>query len=246
MCEELPMPATDFPAPPAHGYRGETELDAPLTRPRGLAVAISRQAGARGGTVAKKVADVLGWQVFDNETLDYLVDDDTARVQFLSEIPDAAKAWAAAHLAQLQRQNGFSADAETLGMIELLLAVAARGDVVIVGRGAGYLLPSETTVHVRVVAPLESRVAYFAQWLRLSIPEAAVEVQARDQRRAHFLSTIGRDPTDPTGYDMVVNSGRLGIEGTAQFIGWAVRTKQMFAEIRESNKGEIVDDLPTV
>ena len=28
----------------------------------------------------------------------------------------------------------------------------------------------------------------------------------------------------------------LGIEGTAQFIGWAVRTKQMFAEIRETGR----------
>jgi cytidylate kinase len=172
------------------------------------------------------------------------VDDDTARAQFLADIPEAAKAWAAAHLATLQLQTTFKTDPETAAMIELLLTVAARGDVVIVGRGAGYLLPSETTVHVRVVAPQESRVAYFAQWLRLSLPEAAVEVQARDQRRAQFLSTLGHDPTDPTGYDMVVNSSRLGIEGTAQFIGWAVRTKQMFAEIRDTNASLGLNRLP--
>ncbi len=84
----------------------------------------------------------------------------------------------------------------------------------IVGRGAGFLLPTETTVHVRVVAPIESRVAYFAQWLRLTREEAAAEVQARDDRRAQFLTrTLGRDPADSTGYDMMVNVERLGIEG---------------------------------
>jgi len=235
---------TDFPTPPAHGYRGEDAPATPITRPRGLAVAISRQAGARGGTIARKVGELLGWQVFDNETLDYLVEDDTARAQFLSDIPDAAKAWASAHLAKLRSQSQFTTDPATTAMIELLLAVAARGDVVIVGRGAGYLLPIDTTIHVRVVSPLESRVAYFAQWLRMSREEAAAEVRERDERRAQFLSTIGGDPTDPTGYDMVVNVDRLGIEGTAQFIGWAVRTKQMFVEIRETDETCGLDDIP--
>lgn len=237
----MPTSSTNFPTPPAHGYRGELEPTNPLTRPSGLTVAISRQAGARGGTIARKVGELLGWQVFDNETLDYLVENDSARAQFLSDIPDAAKAWAAKHLAS--RQARLSADPATMAMIELLLAVAARGDVVIVGRGAGYLLPIETTIHVRVVAPLESRVAYFAQWLRLSRDEATVEVRARDERRAQFLATLGGDPSDPTGYDLIVNVDRLGIEGTAQFIGWAVRTKQMFVEIRETNATLGLDDL---
>ncbi|MBA4187214.1 MAG: hypothetical protein C0467_04265 [Planctomycetaceae bacterium] len=240
----MPTSNMDFASPPAHGYRGDPEASAPLTRPRGLVVAISRQAGARGGTIAQKVGELLGWQVFDNETLDYLVEDDTARAQFLADLPNGSKAWAAAHLIQLQRQKRVTAEPGTLAMIELLLAVAARGDVVIVGRGAGYLLPIETTIHVRIVAPPESRIAYFAQWLRLSREEAAIEVRARDQRRAEYLTSLGGDPTDLTAYDMVVNAQRLGIEGTAQFIGWAVRTKQMFAEIRESEEVRGLDAIP--
>jgi len=232
---------TDLLAPPAHGYRGEVAQSVAIDRPSGLTVAISRQAGARGGTIARKVGELLGWQVFDSDTLDYLVDDDTARAQFLADIPEPAKMWAAAHLARLQLQSKLNTDLSTTAMIELLLAVAARGDVVIVGRGAGHILPIETTVNVRVVSALESRIAYFAQWLRLSLEEAAVEVHARDERRAQFLATLGGDPTDPTRYDMVVNAGRLGIEGTAQFIGWAVRTKQMFAEIRQSDESRNLD-----
>lgn len=239
-----PSPTVDFPAPPAHGYRGDAEPSAPITRPRGLAVAISRQAGARGGTIARRVGEVLGWQVLDNETLDYLVDDETARSQFLAEIPDTVRAWVAAQLDRVQRRSPGALDAETVSMTEVVLSAAARGDVVIVGRGAGYLLPTETTLHVRVVAPVESRVAYFAQWLRLSSDEAAREVAARDDRRARFVATLGSDPADATGYDLIVNAGRLGIEGTAQYIGWAVRTKQMFAEIREADEAPRLDDIP--
>lgn len=231
------MRPVDFPAPPVHGYRGEAPTPPPPTRPRGLCVAISREAGARGGTIARKVGELLGWQVFDHDTLDYLTQDDTARGQLLADVPEAAMQWADAHLARLQHDKKLTPDPDTAGMIKLLLTVAARGDAVIVGRGAGYLLPAETTVHARIVAPLDSRITYFAQWLRLSRAEAAAEVDARDERRGKFLArTLGRDVHDPTGYDVVVNAGRLGIEAAAQFIGWAVRTKQMFDELREDER----------
>ncbi|MDY3554123.1 cytidylate kinase-like family protein [Gemmata sp. JC717] len=228
---------------PVHGFRGNAP-DGPLTHPRGLTVAISRQAGSRGTEIAKKVADILTWQVFDHDTLDYLVQNDDARAQLLADVPADARAWADAQLEHLQRDHKLNADPEVLPLIRLVLTVAARGNAVIVGRAAGFLLPPETTVHVRVIAPTEARVAYLAQELRLTRPEAAEEVRARDERRALFLDrTLARDPADPTAYDAVVNAERLGVEGAAQFIGWAVRTKQMFAEIAESGPPSPFTDL---
>jgi cytidylate kinase len=236
---------TDFPAPPLHGYRGEEPTPAPITRPCGLVVAISREAGARGWTIAKKVGELLGWQFYDTETLDYLVQDETARGRFFAEVPQPARAWAASRLAYLRVKHKLNADADTLAMIELVLAVAARGDAVIVGRGAGFLLPPESTVHVRVVASLNARVTYFAQSLRLTREEALAELRAREERRAKFLqATIGRDPADLTAYDAVVNGERLGIEGAAQFIQWAVRTKQMFAEIKAADEAMGLGETP--
>ena len=232
---------TDFPRPPAHGFRGDTPTPPPLSHPRGLSVAISREAGARGATIARKVGELIGWQVFDQESLDYLLQDDTARQQLQAEVPSSARAWVEAYFTRLQLNQRAARDPETGTMIRLLLEVAARGDAVIVGRGAGFLLPAQSTVHVRVIAPFERRVAFFAQSLRLSREEASEELRARDERRAEFLKrTLDRDPADPTGYDVVVNADRLGLEGSAQFIAWAVRTKQMFDEIRSAEDSDLV------
>lgn len=232
---------TDFPRPPVHGFRGDTPTPPPLSHPRGLSVAISREAGARGATIARKVGELIGWQVFDQESLDYLLQDDTARQQLQAEVPSSARAWADAYFTRLQLNQKPAYDPDTAAMIRLLLAVAARGDAVIVGRGAGFLLPAQSTVHVRVIAPFERRVAFFAQSLRLSREEASEELRARDERRAQFLKrTLNRDPADPTGYDVVVNADRLGLEGSAQFIAWAVRTKQMFDEIRSAEDSDLV------
>jgi cytidylate kinase len=237
-------PAADLPSPPAHGYRGEPEPPIP-SRPLGLSVAVSREAGARGGSIARKVGELLGWQVYDQETLDYLIQNDTAREQFQAEIPPAAAAWANNQMAKLSREQRLTMESDTAAMIHLLLAVAARGDAVIVGRGAGFLLPTATTLHARVVAPWEARVAYFAQWLRMNREEAAAEVRARDDLRAKFLTRIlGRNPSDLSAYDVVVNAGRLGIETSAQFIVWAVRTKEMFAELHQQDANVSHQYLP--
>jgi cytidylate kinase len=231
----MPPPLSAIAEVPLHGFRGDT-AERPASRPRGLTVAISREAGARGTTIARKVAEILDWQVFDPDTLDYLAQNDVARTQLLAEIPADALHWADTHLEHLQRNRGLNADGDSLWLIRLVLAIGARGSAVIVGRAAGFLLPAETTVHVRIIAPLESRVAYMAQELRLTRPEAVEEVRARDERRAAFLDrTLARDVTDQTAYDAVVNSDRLGVEGAAQFVGWAVRTKQMFAELADAS-----------
>jgi cytidylate kinase len=220
--------------PPLHGYRGEWPEESVATAPRGLTLAISREAGARGTTIARKVGELLGWQVFDQELLDYLLLDETGRARLLSEIPPSARAWSEAHFERLKQDRRISADAESIGIFQLMFAIAARGDAVLVGRGAGFLLPAETTVHARIVAPFESRVNFMCHSLRLTREEAEAEVRNRDSRRSLFLTrTVHREPADETAYDVIVNSTRLGLEGAAQFLGWAVRTKQQFLELSE-------------
>jgi hypothetical protein len=211
---------------PLHGYRGDAAPAAP--KPRGLTVAISREAGARGGTIAKMVGEHLGWQVFDQEMLTFLANDEPARADLLADVPAGGREWADARLAGADAKLG----PDLAGAVRLTLAVAARGDAVLIGRGAGFLLPAETTLHVRVVAPWEQRVAYLAQWLRLPRDEAAAEVRSRDEKRAALLDALtGREPGDATGYDLVLNSARLGLEACAELIAQAVRHKQLPAAV---------------
>ena len=233
-----PISDTETPGPPLHGYRG-VESVGYFNGPKGMTIAISREAGARGATIAHKVGEILRWQVFDQEMLDYLMMDETGRAQLFAEVPPGGKEWAERQLARLQRERRLNSEPDTTALARLVLLAAARGDAVIVGRGAGFLLPAETTLHVRVVAPFDARVNYLAQWLRLTHDDAAAEVRTRDQRREHFLSrALLRDANETTAYDVLVNSSRLGIEAAAQVIGWALRTKQQFAEIGAKARDE--------
>jgi len=98
--------------------------------------------------------------------------------------------------------------------------------VVLIGRGAGCILPRESTLNVRVVAALEDRIAYMAQWLRLTAEEAAERVRMRDERRAEFVEThFHRQPGDVYQYDLLLNSGVLGEDVCADLIARATEAR---------------------
>ncbi|MFO0850260.1 MAG: cytidylate kinase-like family protein [Gemmataceae bacterium] len=211
--------------PPLHGYRGVATPPPVMTRPAGLTVTVSRQAGSRGGTIAEAVGQRLGWQVFTQEMLDFLALDPAGHAELSADLPATARLWAAGAAAQFVA--GRSPSAEVAAVARLVFTLAARGQSVLVGRGAGFLLPAESTVAVRVVAPTPRRVKYLAQRFRLTEPEAVAEVDARDRRRAAFLAElVDRDVADPVGYDLTLNSDRLGVDRCAELIVQTVRTKQ--------------------
>jgi cytidylate kinase len=235
----------EAPAPPLHGYRGEPTPPPVLLRPRGLTVAVSREAGARGGTIAAAVGRQLGWQVYTQEMLDFLARDEAARQELLADVPASSRLWAEAELSRLTRGRDLAPGSDAVALARFILTLAARGDVVLVGRGAGFLLPAATTVHVRVVAPVGERVAYMGQWLRLTETEAAAEVRARDRKRAEFLAALtDGDSDDPAAYDLILNSSRLGVEACAELIAQAVRAKQLPEGPRPSKAGDGWDGGP--
>src|SRR6478736_2094250 len=168
---------TDSFPTPLHGNRGE--LAPRPGAPAGITIALSREAGARGGTVARRVGKRLGWQVYTQELLEFLCANDVARQSVLADVPPDAVDWVTAQLERVRRDRGIDPEADGGDMPRLILSLAARGQAILVGRGAGYYLPRETSLHVRIVAPLADRIAHMADWLRLTREQAAEQVRTR-------------------------------------------------------------------
>src|SRR5438876_1103016 len=89
-----------------HGDRGA--MPGPRTGPLALSLAISREAGARGGTIARRAGRRLGWQVYDQELLEYMAQDAVVRQSLGDNLPTQAVEWAEARLEQLLRQQNLS------------------------------------------------------------------------------------------------------------------------------------------
>ena len=94
-----------------------------------------------------------------------------------------------------------------------------HGECVIVGRGAAFILPVETTLRVRLVAPVKDRVLMFSETRHVSAEEAARRVRTIDRERIDFVHDhFQKNPTDPGQYDLILNAGRLTVEAEAGLV----------------------------
>jgi hypothetical protein len=220
-------PAVETRESPRHGFQGDRLLRpaAPLI-PASLTIAISREAGSRGGSIARRAGRKLGWQVYDQELLEYIAQEGAFRQSLTENLPVAATDWIEEHLGLLLREQNLSRHPSILSLARIVLALGAQGEVLLIGRGAGCILPRDSTLHVRIMAPLPDRIAYMSQWLRLTVAEAEEQVRVRDHRRAEFVSThFHRQPSEVYQYDLLLNSSLLGEELCADLIAQATRAK---------------------
>jgi cytidylate kinase len=98
---------------------------------------------------------------------------------------------------------------------------------VIVGRGAAQILPAESTLRVRLVAPMEWRVGAMSQKLGVSREEATRQVERIDRERIGFVRDhFHKEAMDPRQYDLVLNSSRFSIGACADLIVEALHRLQ--------------------
>jgi hypothetical protein len=212
---------------PLHGNQGDRGDETVPRKPLGPTIAISREAGARGETIAHRVGRKLGWDVYTREHLEFLSANENMRETVLQEVPTEAHDWLQHQNRRLERDGLLKFEDRDSTLTALILALAARGNAIFVGRGAGYLLPKKTTLHTRIIAPLENRIAWMTQFLRMGRTEAAEQVRKRDEMRIDFLNShYHRRDGVQYDFDLVLNSGELGEELSADLIVLALKAKQ--------------------
>jgi cytidylate kinase len=213
-------------AAPLHGFHGDRTERPRLQAPGGLTIALSREAGARGAVIARLVGERLGWPVYDQEQLEFLSQDPVARDNLLDDLSPACVQWFEQRLAELHTPLQLEVNPALAQLVRLIVGLGARGEAVILGRGAGYVLPRRSTLNIRAISPLPERIAYMSQRLRLPAEEAARKVAEQDARRLEFVRTQLRQPaTEIHHYDLLLNTSFLGEETCAELVVQAAKLR---------------------
>jgi cytidylate kinase len=120
-----------------------------------------------------------------------------------------------------------------------VLQLASLGYTIIIGRGGNIIthrLPN--TFHVRLIAPYEHRVRWFAEDYQLNIQEARRIVDEHDNSRRKFLHSVFMKKIDnPLFYDLIINTEDLNHVQVARIIGSAVLRKfpAMFNKVKNNS-----------
>jgi cytidylate kinase len=200
-------------------------------------VTISREAGARGSTVARLVGQKLGWTVYDQELLEYIAHEMHLRAGVLESLDEKAFRWAHDWLAALLEDQWQDQDAYIVHLTKVVLAIGMHGEAIVVGRGAACILPRDRSLNVRVIAKDADRIAFLSQTERLTPQEAERYMRETDAQRKKFVRDyFHRDNEDLHEYDLIFDSSALGEECCSDLIVAAIRGKEAFARSRQTAK----------
>jgi cytidylate kinase len=184
-------------------------------------ITVSREYGAGGGEVARRLVEILGWELLDQNLLH--------QAAMIEHLPDA-------DLERLDEKAVSMADRFRLhpphqqyihGLKEAARQAAARGKTILVGRGTGQLLADlPNALHLRLVAPKEWRARRMAELQGWSLEQALARCTEVDRTRVRFTRYFfGNKAIQPAQYDLVVNTGWVGLDHVVASVAAMVRAE---------------------
>jgi cytidylate kinase len=218
LCRAYLQSATDSVKPIDKG--GKTE---------GPVVTISREAGARGNTIAEAVVEKLRsersiprrhpWTLFNQNLIQCVIEEHS--------LPETT----AGYLGEQGAGDISLMVAELLGLhpgvyntvrrtAETIRRIARAGNAVIVGRG-GNIITADIAhaIHVRLVGSKQIRSNHYAAHADIPHAKAIAEIARIDRARKRYLKThYQTDITDPLRYDLVLNTDRISDDEAAEII----------------------------
>jgi CMP/dCMP kinase len=195
-------------------------------------ITISRQYGSGGSEVAERVANALGWHLYDNAMVDEVarrLGMSTAEVSAREErVPSFPERIATAMALGVPEVMPTVADLATEPSEERIVEMTKRvieeavqaGPAVLVGRGAQCMLAARAdALHVFCYAPAEVLASYVITNFGASTAEAHRIVADKNHQREQYVKRYWkRNWRDLSNYHLCVNTAWLGLDGAADVV----------------------------
>jgi cytidylate kinase len=203
------------------------ERDQPQLSSRPVArfqnICVSREAGSGASALARLVGQRLRWKVYDDELVEAIAHRMVLPIDDVKALDELAPSFVQDWLLPLREEYYAPQEAYLDHLAKLIEAIGRAGESILVGRGAGFMLPRETTLSVRIIAPLHVRAQRLAERMGVSLRTARRAARDLDRRRAQFDRTMHRARSnDPHYFDMVLDADSLGLEIATEIIVHAV------------------------
>lgn len=211
-------------------------------------VTIARLTGSGGDIIASQVAEGLGYGLVDSSIIIRVAEEAGVSFEHAKSLDERSESktieWLKSVMVPrtdkfLREKGKYMDEVSRLnpeGYMEyvknVLIGLAEKGNIVIVGRGGQYILKDlENAFHVRIIADKISRVYWIREHYKISETEAMERIKKSDSIRRNFIERyFHADWDDPLAYHMVISSSKLGIDLTCKVI---IEAAKKFSTCRE-------------
>lgn len=206
-----------------------------------VVVTISRQFGSGGAEIGRIVAREAGLLYLDHEIIDEVARRLGVQVQHVARQDERTSGSVGRILEAIQSSSPFAVNYSSLlgsplaptenrewAYLRLtqrvILELATKGDVVIVGRGSQFLLHNAPrTLHIYIFAPLPYRIENVMKRFNMDRTHASQFIELRDREQDAYLRRYyGSDGHQPGLYHLLMNTSLFPFELAASVIRQAL------------------------
>lgn len=184
---------------------------------------IGRSFGSGGGYVGQAIGQKLGIPFYDNALISKVAEESGySKSLFAGEekrsLFSVSSFFASSRFSYMD--SGYVNDDVMFNIqSEVIRGIADKGDAVIIGRCADYILRERKCLNVFVCAPEEYRIQRLMKEENLTEDEAEKLMRKKDRTRETYYNyyTFGAWG-QAANYHLCIDSSVLGIDGTAEYI----------------------------
>ena len=200
-------------------------------------ITIGRQFGSAGREIGQKIAEDLGIKLYDKEMLARAAKESGICEEIFETHDEKPTNSFLYSLVMDTYSMGYSGNTYTdmpinhkvfLAQFDAIKKIADEGPCILVGRCADYALESyNNVVSVFIHADLDSRIRRIARIYDLPDNKAIDLILKTDKKRASYYNYYtNKKWSDAESYELCLNSGELGVNGTAEVIEQYIALKE--------------------
>ena len=203
-----------------------------------MVITISREFGSGGKYIGEQLAKNLNLKFYDKEIIERLSKEENIDIDFLNNIDESSKNsfWNALAVAYMMNPtdsiNSFvdlpMADQYFIKTVRLIEKIAKEDNCVIIGRCSNIILKDYPNVINFFIysSNQEFKINRKKEFANLEEKKAIRLIQKKDKDRAAYYHYYTNEKWgDRSGYDLLVDSSKLGVEGTIELLEQYVKSK---------------------
>lgn len=185
----------------------------------GPVITISREPGSGGSAIARRLSEELKMDLVGAQIIQKIAESADMSTKVIESLDEKEVTRRDSWLTALFKTRHLWEDTYLFHLTKVIGTFGRQGNVIIVGRGAQYILPPEDTFRLRFIAPMEVKIQNVMRDFGSSQQEAERYIIKTDSdRRAYLRKYFNADVTNPADYDVVINTGKLGIDGSVEAV----------------------------
>ena len=187
-------------------------------------ITISYSIGAHGLMIARRVAEGLELELYDDQKLQEMVTALGVHSEDIKELDEKEPGF-------FERLLGRRPEIYLSFMDSVVYAVAQQGEGVVVGHGSQTLLQDfGCALHVLIHNKPESRIQHLVDNEGMNSEAAGKMIRKSDRTlQGFFRFAYQREWNDPSIYDLIMNTEKMGSESAAKIIIAAAQSEEMKA-----------------